>query len=219
MGQPPANKGKRYPAEPLTRAEFHRLLGVCGRGPAGLRNRALLVLLYRTGVRISEALALYPKDIDLRTGSATVLEGKRRKRRTVGGIDPQAAAIIEQWLAERSRRGINGRHPLFCTITRDLASGESGPGRPVRAAYYRELCKRLGKKAGIDKRVHPHGLRHTCAFDMAEEGIPMHMIQAQLGHESLSTTGQYIGHINPAALVEAMRNRSWVSDAEHGPSS
>jgi integrase len=215
MGQAPPNTGKRYPAEPLTREEVGRLLAACGRGPAGLRNRALLVVLYRSGLRISEALRLYPKDLDLAAGGITVLEGKRRKRRTVG-IDPQALAIVERWLLERQRRGINGRHPLFCTITRDLAGGDSGPGRRLGEAYCRELCKRLGVKAGIEKRVHPHGLRHTHAFELANEGQPMHLIQAQLGHNSLSTTGQYLGHIAPAELVAAMHARTWVSDEHEG---
>lgn len=211
MGQKPANYGKKYPAEPLTREEVNRLLAACGRGPAGLRNRALLVVLWRSGIRISEALSLYPKDFDARAGALSVLEGKRKKRRTVG-IDPQAAAVVEQWLAQRAKLGLNGRHPLFCTYTHD--GGELG--RPMRPAYARELCKRLARKAGIEKRVHPHGLRHTHAFELANEGQPMHLIQAQLGHNSLSTTGRYLAHIAPTQLVEAMHARTWVS--EHGAS-
>jgi integrase len=209
MGQAPANAGRRYPAEPLTREEVGRLLRACGRGPAGLRNRALIVVLWRSGLRISEALALYPKDVDLASGAITVLEGKRRKRRTVG-IDAEALAVVERWLLERTARGINGRHPLFCTITRDQAGGESGPGRRLGTAYCRELFKRLGARAGIEKRVHPHGLRHTHAFELANEGMPMHMIQAQLGHNSLKVTAGYVSHIAPVALVEAMRARTWT---------
>jgi site-specific recombinase XerD len=211
-GQRPPNYGKKYPPEPLTRDEVGRLLELSGRGPAGTRNRALLVVLYRAGLRISEALALFPKDFDAAAGSITILEGKRRKRRTVG-IDPQAAAIVDCWLTERAVLGLNGRHPLFCTITHD-----AGPdGRPVRAAYCRDLCKRLAKQAGIEKRVHPHGLRHTHAFELANEGHPMHLVQAQLGHDSLSVTGKYLAHIAPTELVKAMRARTWVSD--HGDAS
>ncbi len=210
MGQEPPNKGKRYPAEPLTREEVHRLLAACPRGPAGMRNRALLVVLYRTGLRISEALSLYPKDVDFAGGSITVLEGKRRKRRTVG-IDPQAAGMVEAWIAKRAKLGLNGRHPLFCTITRD-----NGPrGRALGTAYCRDMVKRLGERAGIEKRVHPHGLRHTHAFELANEGHPMHLIQAQLGHEDLSVTGRYLAHIAPSALIAAMQSRTWVSDHDH----
>ncbi len=207
MGQRPANYGKKYPAEPLTKEEVNRLLAATGRGPGGLRNRALLVVLYRSGLRISEALALYPKDFDAAAGSISVLEGKRRKHRIVG-IDRQAAAVVEQWLAERAALGLNGRHPLFCTITRD--GGEEG--RPLGAAYCRDLCKRLGRKAGIEKRVHPHGLRHTHAFELANEGVPMHVIQDQLGHDDLSTTGRYLRHVAPTALIKTMQARTWISE-------
>jgi integrase len=216
MGQKPANYGKKYPPEPLTREEVNRLLAACGRGPTGVRNRALLVVLYRAGIRIAEALALYPKDFDP-AGSLTVLEGKGGKRRTVG-IDPQAVAVVQHWLTVRAKLGLNGRHRLFCTITRDHPGGTIA-GRPLGGAYCRGLCKRLGARAGIEKRVHPHGLRHTHAFELANEGHPMHLIQAQLGHGDLAVTGRYLQHIAPAALIGAIQQRTWISDGEHEASS
>ena len=63
--------------------------------------------------------------------------------------------------------------------------------------------------SGIDKRVHPHGLRHTHAAELAFEGVPMNAIQAQLGHSSLATTSSYLAHIAPAELVKAMQARTW----------
>jgi integrase len=207
MGRTPPNAGHKYPPEPLTREEVARVLAACGRGAAGYRNRALIVVLYRAGLRISEALALYPKDIDTKAGAISVLEGKGRKHGTVG-IDPQALEVLERWLSERARLGVTGRHPVFCTITRDVR----GPGRPVSSSYVRGLCTRLGKKAGVEKRVHPHGFRHTHAFELANEGHPMHLIQAQLRHNSLAVTGRYLAHIAPTALLDAMRSRTWVSD-------
>jgi integrase/recombinase XerD len=62
---------------------------------------------------------------------------------------------------------------------------------------------RLARRAGIEKRVHPHGLRHTHAAELALEGQPMNLIQAQLGHSSLATTSRYLAHIAPAELVHA----------------
>lgn len=64
-------------------------------------------------------------------------------------------------------------------------------------------------KAGIEKRVHPHGLRHTHAAELAREGTPLNLIQAQLGHESLATTDKYLRHIAPEELVKAMKARIW----------
>jgi integrase len=73
----------------------------------------------------------------------------------------------------------------------------------------RALFKRLGKKAGIEKRVHAHGLRHTHAAQLAEEGVRMNVIQRQLGHSSLATTSRYLEHISPTDVIEANRKREW----------
>jgi integrase len=62
---------------------------------------------------------------------------------------------------------------------------------------------------GSEKRAHSHGLRHTHAAELALEGQPMNLIQAQLGHSSLATTSRYLAHIAPAELVKAMQARTW----------
>ena len=80
----------------------------------------------------------------------------------------------------------------------------------MKAAYVRSLLPRLAKKAGIEKRVHAHGLRHTHAFELANEGTPLHLIQAQLGHSSVATTDKYIRHLNPTAVVDAVKQREVV---------
>lgn len=202
-GHTPGNKGKRYPAEVLNAAEMKALLGQCSKGPTGLRNRAMIVVMWRAGLRIGELLALEPKDIDAERCAITVLRGKGGRRRTVG-IDPQALAVVERWMDARrvmaAERGWRPTlHPVFCTVK----------GTAVRSPYVRELLHRIATRAGITKRVHPHGLRHTCAFDLAMEGVPVTMIQRQLGHTNLNTTERYVSHIAPAQLVRAMQARQW----------
>ncbi len=157
-----------------------------------------LVVLYRGGLRISEALALKLKDLDRDAGTIRVLHGKGDRARTVG-LDPTAFAVIERWLDRRSSLGINSRALLFCTLD----------GKPLATAYVRSLLPRLAKRAGIEKRVHAHGLRHTHAAELAREGVPVNMIQAQLGHASLAVTDRYIRHIAPEQLIQAMRARVW----------
>jgi site-specific recombinase XerD len=159
----------------------------------------LIVTLYRGGLRLGEALALRPKDVNLTAGTITILHGKGDRSRTVG-LDPGAAAVLERWLERRRALGIGGRAPLFCTLA----------GRPLKPSYVRMLLPRLAAKAGIEKRVHPHGLRHTHAAELAAEGMPLNLVQAQLGHSSLATTDRYLRHIAPAQLIEAMRARSWA---------
>jgi site-specific recombinase XerD len=196
----PKRPARRLPPEVLTDAEVCTLMRACGRHtPTGIRNRALIALLYRTGLRISEALSLYPKDLDLDDGVVRVLHGKGGRSRTVG-IDPGAAAVIERWLDTRYRLGLNGRQPVFCTLH----------GNAMADAYVRVMLKRLAARAGIEKRVHAHGLRHTHAAQLRAEGVDIAIISRQLGHSSITTTARYLDHIAPMAVVDAMRWRAWA---------
>ncbi len=193
------NRGKKFPAEPLSPDEVKRLLRACSqRAPTGLRNKALLALLYRGGLRLSEALGLYTKDIDFENGAVRVLRGKGGTSRLIG-LDCGALAILQLWIERRATLGLTGRGPLFCTLR----------GEPLKSAYIRSLMPRLGRKAGIQKRVHAHGLRHSFAFELANEGKPLHIVQASLGHRNLQTTQTYVAHLNPTAIVSAMRAREW----------
>jgi len=208
LGRPPPNKGKRYPAEVLTVDEVQRLLdAVSVSGATGVRTRALIVLLWRGGLRIAEALALYPKDVDLDLRMVTVLHGKGDKRR-VSAIDDTAVSYLREWEKVRATLEIPPGALLFCTA----GHGGLPPGRPLRTAGFRNQLKLYARKAGITKRVHPHGLRHTHAFELATDGIPVHVIKAQLGHESLEMTQHYIDHLAPVQLLRAIHQRS----APHG---
>jgi site-specific recombinase XerD len=188
---------KKRPVEVLTSAEFAALLRQCSTtAPTGIRNRALLTVLYRGGLRISEALDLRAADVNPANGTLRVLHGKGDKARTVS-IDDGAMALIQRWMDTRGRLGY--RHgPLFCTLE----------GGPVATAYVRNLMRRIGRQAGIEKRVHAHGLRHTHAAELATEGVPVNVIQQQLGHSRLSTTDTYLKHVAPADVIAMGRNRA-----------
>ncbi len=198
-GHSSINKGRRFPAEVLTGDEVRRLIGALSDSSSlGLRNRAMITVLYRSGLRHSEALALMPKDVDLVVGSITVLHGKGDKRRVVG-IDAGAAPILKAWNTRRNHLGFGQAEPLFCTMRGTLMS----------SSYLRSLLPRLAKEAGISKRVHPHGLRHTHAYELAMERVEMPIIQRQLGHTSLATTDRYLNHIAPQQVIEAIGKREW----------
>ena len=200
VATPASNKGKKYPPEILTDHEVQNLVRACSsRSPTGIRNRSLIVVLYRGGLRIAEALALRPKDVDCAEGTIRILHGKGNKARTVA-IDPEACAVLERWLDVRTRRRISGRRRLFCTLE----------GKPMHPNYVRSLLVRKADQAGIEKRVHPHGLRHTMAAELAAEGVPINVIQRALGHSSAATTSRYIDHIAPQQVIEAMRSRTWT---------
>ena len=199
LGRTPASKGKTYPVEILTPDEVRALLAQCSPTSSyGIRHRALIVMLYRTGVRCGEALALHPKDIDFQVGSVAVLHGKGDRRRTVG-IDPRAAQVVQAWIRRRHLLDLSADAPLFCTLR----------GGPMSQPQVRTMLHRLARRAGIDKRVHPHGLRHTHAYELMMEGVTMPMIQSQLGHASLATTDTYLAHIAPKEVIETIGKRQW----------
>ena len=190
---------RRLPPEVLTESEVRALLAACGEiSPVALRNRAMIAILYRSGLRISEALALEPKDIDLEAGQLRVMHGKGDRHRVVG-IDPGAGAMVAAWVAERGRIGLPVTTPLLSTMR----------GTRVTTAYVRRWMKQLAAKAGIAKRVHAHGLRHTHAAQLREEGFDIGIISKQLGHRSILTTIRYLDHVQPTAVIEAVRSRAW----------
>jgi site-specific recombinase XerD len=195
----PTNCGRTFPAEVLTDDEVRRLMAAC-KGPAFTvaRHRALIALLYRGGLRVSEALRLCPKDIDMDTGAVRVLWGKGGRARTVG-VDPGGLALVATWAAVRARAGVSERAPLFCT--REGAAMTSG--------YVRRFMPRLARRAGILKRVHAHGLRHTHAAQLRAEGVDIGVIRRQLGHTSIVTTVRYLDHLAPTAVIEAIAKRAW----------
>jgi integrase len=92
---------------------------------------------------------------------------------------------------------ING--PIFSTLH----------GEALQTSYIRNLFKRLGRKAGIAKRVHAHGLRHTFASGLADERVDIRIIQKALGHSSLGTTARYVDHLQPTAVIDVLKARTW----------
>ena len=199
---PPSTAGQTFPVETLTPGEARRLLDSCSRrSPSGQRMAAVIAVAYRSGLRLSELLALELRDVDQDAGSINVRRGKGARQRIVG-IDTTTLAMLDRWLTVRQR--IVGRRagPIFCQIT----TGREG--RPLDPSYVRKALKRLAVRAGIDKRVHPHGLRHTFATELAGEGCPGRVIQQALGHSSLATTDTYLRKLRPQELIDAMARRN-----------
>lgn len=191
------------PPEPLAPAEVRALLRACpGDTLTGVRNHALLVVLWRAGLRCAEALALRPSDIDFGAGTIRVRFGKGRRNRCVG-IDDSALAVIGLWLDARQAAGVPGE-VLFCTVQKGHV------GYPMSPRYVRALVARLAVRARIRHRVHPHGLRHTHASELSREGWPVSFISRQLGHSSSAVTAVYIDHVHPREVIDRARAREWA---------
>jgi site-specific recombinase XerD len=194
----PANP-TRLDADLLTPNEIERIIRACSRrAPTGVRNRALITLAWRSGLRIGEVLALRTKDIDLDNGTLVVQHGKGDKRRVVG-LDAGTAALLALWLDLRRKRGLNGRGPVFCTLR----------GAEIDQSYVRHLLPRLARRAGVEKRVHAHALRHAYAVELEGEGATLSTIRDLLGHSSAAVTDRYLRRLGAGAAVEFARNRAW----------
>lgn len=163
----------------------------------GWRLRALIVVLWRGGLRIQEALSLTEPDLDPRRGSLLVRHGKGGRRREIG-MDAWGWEQLRPWLASRRDLPVG---PLFCVI--------DGPtrGRPWSSAAVRVELRRLASHAGVRRRFAPHQLRHAHAVELAREGVPLNIIQRQLGHANLGTTSVYLQGIDTEEIIAAVHTR------------
>lgn len=203
------NKGHKYPPQPLTVDEAQRLIDtIKGNGALAVRNRALIAFMWRSGLRVSETLALKPADVDVDNGAVRVLDGKGRKDR-VSAFDSRAQGYLRAWLEVRKGLGLNGRQRLFCSVSNGRTRK---PGEPLHPSYLRKLLPKLADKAEIDKRVHPHGLRHTHAKEALERRTQLNVISGQLGHSSSATTDTYLQKLTGDDVIAGMRQPGFTLD-------
>ena len=194
-------KGRKFHTEIYTKDEVMALAEQCNKGASGLRNKVLIIVLYRCGLRVSEVLSVKPSDYNQQEGTLRVI-GKGNKMRVVG-LDQQTRMNLDLWMLKRKGLGINGSSPIFCGISKQNL------GEPIQTVYIRNLLKRLGKSAGIEKRMNPHNLRHTFSHDMLNEGIGLQHIQISLGHSAIATTSKYLQRFNPRETIETIKERVW----------
>lgn len=173
-GASPSTAGRRDASESQQQWEALR----------ALRDRALTELLYGSGIRVGELVALDVRDLDLRAGEVRVL-GKGGKERVVP-LPALSREALDAWVDARRRPGILAE-PLFVSLRprRDAVPRRLGD-RDVR-----RILKCRGVSAGIRDRVHPHRMRHSYATHLLDMGADLREIQELLGHASLSTTQKY----------------------------
>jgi integrase/recombinase XerD len=171
------------PRTVLSEQETERVLDSAdGKDPVGIRNRAILEVLYCTAVRNSELRDLLLDHINLETGELHVRSGKGRKSRRLP-LGEEAVTWLREYLAHARPhfvRKAEERH-LFLTMH----------GGPLERGSLAKLVKAIAKKAGLKKPVTPHVLRHCCATHMLRNGAGLRQLQEILGHDSPQTTQRY----------------------------
>jgi site-specific recombinase XerD len=195
-----AAKEKRTSASYLTLDEMSRLIAaVDTKEKSYLRDRAILDLLFSSGMRVSELCQLNRNHINLKRREFQVL-GKGNKNRLVF-ISPSAAETLQNYLDSRVDTAV----PLFLNESRNIASNSEGEktrdpkgeNRRLTPRSIQRLVSYYARKAGIVKHVSPHTLRHSFATNLLENGADLRAIQMMLGHEDISTTQIYTHMANP----------------------
>jgi len=190
-----APRAVRKLPEVLDPDEAKILVEVPTDAPLGLRDRALLELLYSSGLRVSELCALRWRDLDLGEGLVSVL-GKGNRERIVP-VGSHARRALDEWRAETCAGDeawvFPGRH-----------------GQPISARAIQIRIRELAKRQGVFKRVHPHLMRHSFASHVLESSGDLRSVQELLGHADISTTQIYthldFGHL--ARVYDATHPRA-----------
>lgn len=174
----------------LSQREVERLLGSpVGDDPPALRDRAMLELMYASGLRVSETARLATEDIRIEDGYLRCF-GKGSKMRVVPFGD-KASYALRRYLAEARPVLARGKETAACFLTR------RGTGFSRKGIW--KLIGQHARRAGIPKKVSPHTLRHSFASHLLANGAPLRVIQEMLGHADIATTQVYT-HVDDGRL-------------------
>lgn len=176
----------------LSSEELEKLMGAPDTSkPSGLRDKAIMELLFSSGLRVSELVNLNRDDINLKT-KEFIVRGKGQKDRPVF-VSDEAAKWLESYLKGRS----DNYKPLFIHLSGSRSQLDDGNYTRLTARSVQRMIKKYSKLAGILKQVSPHTLRHSFATDLLRNGADLRSVQALLGHSNVSTTQIYTHVTDP----------------------
>lgn len=183
-------RSERKLPQPLEVSEIQRMIDVC----ENTKHRLIICLLYSTGMRVSELINLKLSDIDKAKGVIHIIQAKGHKDRQVP-LDPQLLDLLTMYHYEYEPKEY-------------LLNGQFGPQYSERSVN--EMLKTIAAKAGINRRVHAHLLRHSNATHLLESGTDISIIQRLLGHNSPRTTQIYT-HISTAVVSKVKTPMSGIT--------
>lgn len=170
----------------LTRDEVTQLLRAAKKSRHGARNRAMILLAYRHGLRASEVTNLRVSDVDLRNATIYCRRAKG-SRSSIHPMKPDEVRTLERVLRER-----------HCAA-RDYIFRSERAERMSRSAFWR-IVAQAGKRAGLPVRAYAHQLRHACGYYLANKGCDLRLIQDYLGHKQVQNTVRYTA-LNPSRFA------------------
>lgn len=200
----------------ISREEARRILSIPNtKTTIGLRNRTILQILYRAGLRVQEAANLTVDDVNLEKGFVYVQQGKESKDRMVP-IDPEMVSWCKRWLERRGKVILAGSETSSESGTDCIWFFPTLKGTQIEQRYIRAMVADYSKKAGVylmngqrKTVIHPHTLRHCCFTELLEDGFTIKEVQEVAGHSSILTTSIYLS-IRPEQLAAKIRERAGV---------
>ncbi len=167
--------------EVLTLEDIEKLID----SATAIRNKAIIALLYSSGLRVGELVKMHPEDIYMSTMQVYVPKSKNHRDRWTILSNRALELLKEYWRSYPIKRKF-----LFVSL--------AAPHEPLKVSGVEIMLRAVGKDAGIS--VHPHTLRHSFASHMIEQGVPINFVQSMLGHKCLESTQVYI-HISNKAVM------------------
>ncbi len=161
--------------------------------PIGIRDRAILEMLFSTGLRVSELVSLDRDQVDTRRREFAII-GKGRRTRVVF-LSEQAAGYIDTYVVSRT----DNYRPLFIHLNRDDSHDMDGDSMRLTSRTIQRIVEKYVKAAKLTTKVTPHGLRHSFATDLLHNGAGLRDVQELLGHKNIATTQIYT-HVTRADL-------------------
>jgi integrase/recombinase XerD len=194
-------RGRKPKLEPFTREEFRTILCQYHRNsPSTIRDKAIVVFLYRGSARIGATLRMMPDDIDWNRNIVRIYKDKGGKTRTIA-LDERAMKYLRKWNEARTKLGLGNDAPFFCTC--------KTPAGHVDPSWVLHIFKQRCREAGITRPVTLHLLRHTGASELLEEGFDIATISRVLGHSSIQTTYRYLHELRPDIMNSKLAEREW----------
>jgi integrase len=163
----------------LTETEMGNFLKAARKGRHSIRNFAMLLMTFRHGLRVSELINMRIADVDLDTGRLFVrrLKGSLSTSQPLEGDEIRA---LRAWLRQRAKAPCCNSPLIFLS--------ERGP---MTRQSFNYICAEIGRRAGLSIKIHPHMLRHSCGFALANKGCDTRLIQDYLGHRNIRHTQLY----------------------------